>query len=195
VVWSYSGVRPLYDDQADNPSAVRRDYHLELDARDGVPPLLSVMGGKVTTYRRLAEEALDRLRPHLAGMGPAWTANAPLPGGDLDQDGRLVASPGRAFDRFVTRLADEHPGFERAYLMRLAHRHGSCVPDVLGDAKNLADMGRLIGPSLTEREIVYLKENEWAMTAEDILWRRTKAGLHLAADERVQATEAIAALL
>jgi glycerol-3-phosphate dehydrogenase len=195
VVWSYSGVRPLYDDQADNPSAVTRDYHLEVDAREGVPPLLSVMGGKITTYRRLAEEALDRLRPHLPGMGPAWTANAPLPGGDLEHDGRLVDNPGTAFDRFVTRLAGERPGFEWAYLTRLAHRHGSCVPDVLGDAKNLADMGRLIGPSLTEREIVYLKDSEWAMTAEDILWRRTKAGLHLAADERARATEAIAALL
>ena len=194
-MWTYSGVRPLYDDQADNPSAVTRDYHLELDASDGAPPLLSVMGGKVTTYRRLAEEALDRLRPHLAGMGPAWTANAPLPGGDLEQGGTLVASPATAFDKFITRLAAERPGFERAYLTRLAHRHGSCVPDVLGDAKCLADMGRLIGPSLTEREIVYLKENEWAMTAEDILWRRTKAGLHLAADERARVTEAIEALL
>ncbi|MEO8651752.1 MAG: glycerol-3-phosphate dehydrogenase [Hyphomicrobiaceae bacterium] len=195
VVWTYSGVRPLYDDQADNPSAVTRDYHLELDAHAGTPPLLSVMGGKVTTYRRLAEEALDRLAPHLPGMGPAWTANAPLPGGDLEQGGVLVASPGTAFERFIARLAGERPGFERSYLTRLAHRHGSCVPDVLGDAKNFADMGRRIGPSLTEREIVYLKENEWAMTAEDILWRRTKAGLHLAADERARATEAIAALL
>jgi glycerol-3-phosphate dehydrogenase len=195
VVWTYSGVRPLYDDQADNPSAVTRDYHLELDARAGAPPLLSVMGGKVTTYRRLAEEALDRLRPHLAGMGPAWTAGAPLPGGDLERDGGLVDNPGTAFDRFIARLAGERPGFEPAYLTRLAHRHGSCVADVLGDARSIADMGRLIGPSLTEREVVYLKEHEWAMTAEDILWRRTKAGLHLAADERARATEAIAALL
>ena len=195
VVWSYSGVRPLYDDQADNPSAVTRDYHLELDDHPGTPPLLSVMGGKVTTYRRLAEEALDRLRPHLAGMGPAWTADAPLPGGDLERPGTLVASPGTAFEQFIARLAQERPGFERSYLTRLAHRHGSCVPDVLGDAKSLADMGRLIGLSLTEREIVYLKDNEWAMSAEDILWRRTKAGLHLAADERGRVTEAIEALL
>ncbi len=195
IMWTYSGVRPLYDDQADNPSAVTRDYHLELDAGKGAPPLLSVMGGKVTTYRRLAEEALERLKPYLAGMGPAWTAGAPLPGGDIERDGRLAMSPVADFERFVARLAESRPGFDRAYLLRLARRHGSCAADVLGDAKSLSDMGAMIGPSLTEREVVYLKENEWARTADDILWRRTKAGLHLAADERARATEAIAALL
>jgi len=195
VVWTYAGVRPLYDDQTDNPSAVTRDYHLELAAAPGAPPLLTVMGGKVTTYRRLAEEALERLRPHLAGMGPAWTAGAPLPGGDLDEGGRLLASPVAAFERFVGRLAREHPGFERPYLIRLARRHGSRVPVVLGDARKLADMGALLGPSLTEREVIYLKEREWAASAEDILWRRTKAGLHLSADERARVTDAIAALL
>ncbi len=195
IVWTYSGVRPLYDDQADNPSAVTRDYHLELDAGTGAPPLLSVMGGKVTTYRRLAEEALERLRPYLPGMGAAWTAGAPLPGGDIGGEGRLAASPVADFERFVGRLADSRPGFDRGYLHHLARRHGSCVPDVLGDAKSLADMGAMIGPSLTEREVVYLKENEWAKSAEDILWRRTKAGLHLAADERARVSEAIAALL
>jgi glycerol-3-phosphate dehydrogenase len=195
VVWTYAGVRPLYDDQTDNPSAVTRDYHLELAAARGVPPLLTVMGGKVTTYRRLAEEAMERLRPHLAGMGPAWTANAPLPGGDLDESGHLVKSPVAAFEQFVAHLARAHKGFERAYLVRLARRHGSRVPAVLGDARTLADMGALLGPSLTEREVIYLKEHEWAASAEDILWRRTKAGLHLSADERARVTEAIAALL
>ncbi len=195
VVWAYSGVRPLYDDQSDNPSAVTRDYHLELAAPGGAPPLLTVMGGKVTTYRRLAEEALERLRPHLAGMGPAWTAGAPLPGGDLEANGRLVDSPVAAFEQFVARLAQQYPGFERTYLLRLARRHGSRVPAVLGDARGLADMGALLGPSLTEREVVYLKEREWATSAEDILWRRTKAGLHLSADERARAMDVIAALL
>jgi glycerol-3-phosphate dehydrogenase len=195
VVWTYSGVRPLYDDQSDNPSAVTRDYHLELDARAGAPPVLTVMGGKVTTYRRLAEEALERLHPHLPGMGPAWTTGAPLPGGDIEQDGKIAGSPVAAFERFVTRLTDTHSGFDRSFLTRLARRHGSLVHDVLGDAKSMADMGRLFGPSLTEREVVYLKEREWAMTADDILWRRTKAGLHLSADERARVTEAIAALL
>jgi glycerol-3-phosphate dehydrogenase len=195
VVWTYAGVRPLYDDQSANPSAVTRDYRLELAAREGAPPLLTVMGGKVTTYRRLAEEALGRLRPHLAGMGPAWTAGVPLPGGDLDESGRLVAAPVAAFERFVTRLAQQYPGFEREYIARLARRHGARVPAVLGDAHSLADMGHLLGPSLTEREVVYLKECEWAASAEDILWRRTKAGLHLSADERARVTDAIAALL
>ena len=195
IVWSYSGVRPLYDDHANNPSAVTRDYHLELDAGHDAPPLLSVMGGKVTTYRRLAEEALERLKPHLPGMGPAWTAGAPLPGGDIATEGRLATSPVADFERFVARLAASKPAFERGYLLRLARRHGSCATDVLGDAKSLADMGAMIGPSLTEREVVYLKENEWAASADDILWRRTKAGLHLAAEERARASEAIAALL
>ena len=195
VVWTYSGVRPLYDDQSADPSAVTRDYHLELAASAGTPPLLTVMGGKVTTYRRLAEEALERLEPHLAGMGPAWTAGAPLPGGDLEETGHLVADPVAAFAQFVARLAQKHPGFDRTYLARLARRHGSHVPSVLGDARSLADMGALLGPSLTEREVVYLKEREWAASAEDILWRRTKAGLHLSADERARVTDAIAALL
>lgn len=195
VVWSYAGVRPLYDDHAGNPSAVTRDYHLELDAGKDAPPLLTVMGGKVTTYRRLAEEALERLRPHLAGMGSAWTAGAPLPGGDLEAAGRLVSSPVAAFEQFVTHLAEARPGFERSFLARLARRHGALVPEVLGDAKRIADMGRPLGPSLTEREVIYLKEREWAMSTDDILWRRTKAGLHLSADERARVTEAIAALL
>jgi len=195
IVWTYAGVRPLYDDQSDNPSAVTRDYHLDLQASAGTPPLLTVMGGKVTTYRRLAEEALERLEPHLAGMGPAWTAGAPLPGGDLDETGHLVADPVAAFERFVERLGRAHPGFDRTFLKRLARRHGSCVPAVLGDARNITDMGHMFGPSLTEREVVYLKEREWAMSAEDILWRRTKAGLHLSVDERARVTDAIAALL
>jgi glycerol-3-phosphate dehydrogenase len=195
VVWTYSGVRPLYDDQSNNPSAVTRDYHLELAAPTGAPPLLTVMGGKVTTYRRLAEEALERLRPHLAGMGPAWTAGAPLPGGDLDESGHLVHAPVAAFEQFVERLGRKYPGFERSFLLRLARRHGARVPAVLGDARSLADMGALLGPSLTEREVVYLKEREWAASAEDILWRRTKAGLHLGAAERARVRDAIAALL
>ena len=195
VVWTYAGVRPLYDDQSANPSAVTRDYHLDLQASAGAPPLLTVMGGKVTTYRRLAEEALERLEPHLAGMGPAWTASAPLPGGDLDEMGHLVADPVAAFERFLARLGEQHPGFDRTFLRRLARRHGARVPAVIGDARNLAGMGHMFGPSLTEREVVYLKEREWAMSAEDILWRRTKAGLHLGADERARVTDAIAALL
>jgi glycerol-3-phosphate dehydrogenase len=109
--------------------------------------------------------------------------------------GHLVADPVAAFERFVERLAERHAGFDSAFLRRLARRHGARVPAVLGDARSIADMGHLLGPSLTEREVVYLKEREWAMSAEDILWRRTKAGLHLSADERARATDAIAALL
>lgn len=195
VVWSYAGVRPLYDDASANPSAVTRDYHLELATSPDAPPLLTVVGGKVTTYRRLAEEALDRLAPYLPGMSPAWTAGHPLPGGDLDQAGALVASPVQAFEQFVDRLAREHPGLERSFLHQLARRHGSLITAVLGDAHGMADMGTVIGPGLTEREVVHFKDYEWAQTAEDILWRRTKVGLHIAAGERQRAREAIEAIL
>ena len=128
------------------------------------------------------------------GLEHPWAVE-PLPGGDLDESGQLTAAPVVAFERFVTRLAAQYPGFERGYLMRLARRHGARVPAVLGDARSLADMGHLLGPSLTEREVIYLKEHEWAASAEDILWRRTKAGLHLSADERARVADAISALL
>ncbi len=186
IVWRYSGVRPLYDDQSDNPSAVTRDYKLELAASPGQPPLLTVMGGKVTTYRRLAEEALERLAPHLRPMGPAWTAGAPLPGGDI-ADGN--------FDAFLSNLARTHSGFEPSFLHRLARRHGSLSRQVLGDARRPADLGVDLGHGLTEREVVYLRDREWARTADDVLWRRTKTGLHLDDARRGVAISAIDRLL
>ena len=186
IAWRYSGVRPLYDDQSDNPSAVTRDYKLELAAGSGQPPLLTVMGGKVTTYRRLAEEALERLSPHLPAMGPAWTASATLPGGDI---------AGGNFDAFVSDLARAFSGFERSFLYRLARRHGTLTRDVLGDARRPADLGQDFGHGLTEREVIYLRDREWARTAEDVLWRRTKIGLHLDDASRAVAILAIDRLL
>jgi len=175
IVWSYSGIRPLYDDNSANLSAVSRDYHLTLDALRGKPPLLTIYGGKVTTYRRLAEEALTRLAPHMRSAGDAWTATAPLPGGDL---------PDGDFDSFLARLHGRRPGFTHDFLRRLARRHGTVANEILGDAKRPADLGRPFGGELTEREVLHFKDREWARTAEDILWRRTKVGLHLEPEAR-----------
>ena len=186
IVWRFSGVRPLYDDQSANPSAVTRDYRLDLSAGPKTPPVLTVLGGKITTYRRLAEEALDKLRPHLPVMGPAWTAHAALPGGDL---------PGGNFEAYLKDLRRRHPGLDPAYVRLLARRYGTRAETVIGDAKSMADLGALITPVLTEREVLYQRLHEWARTPEDVLWRRTKAGVPLDAAARTAAAAAIERVL
>jgi len=187
IVWRYTGVRPLYDDnKSANASAVSRDYRFELEVGPGRPPLLTVLGGKLTTYRRLAEAALARLAPHLPPMGPPWTANATLPGGDLGEGGLRA---------FVQRLCKSRPAFDAEFLDRLARRYGSLVDEVLGDAERDSDLGAAYGGGLTEREVCYLMEREWACEPDDVLWRRTKCGLHMMADERRAAAEKIAKLL
>ena len=187
IVWSYSGVRPLFDDNAGaDASSVTRDYRFELSAEAGAPALLTVLGGKLTTYRRLAEAALAKLAPHLPPMGPAWTAGAILPGGDLG-DGGLSG--------FIARLCGKRPGFDPAFLARLARRYGTLVAEVLGEARKEADLGTSLGWGLSEREVVYLREREWAREADDVLWRRTKCGLHMTAEERTAAASKIAKLL
>jgi glycerol-3-phosphate dehydrogenase len=177
IVWKYSGVRPLYDDGDANVSAVTRDYRLELHASTNGPPKLSVYGGKVTTYRCLAEDALEKLRPTLPHMGPAWTALKPLPGGDL---------PAADFDAFLLDLEKMYPKFNARDLRRLARRHGSRTSSVIGDAIDLAGMGRHFGEGLTEREVLYMKAHEWARSSDDVLWRRSKLGLHFLADKSEQ---------
>ncbi len=187
IVWSFAGVRPLYDDDAAaDASTVTRDYRFELSAEPGRPPLLTVLGGKLTTYRRLAEAALAKLAPHLPPMRPPWTAGAVLPGGDLGADGL----PG-----FVSRLCSARPGFDPGYLGGLARRYGSLVDEVLGEARNVSDLGAGLGGGLTEREVRYLVEREWARAPEDVLWRRTKCGLHMSEAERAAAAAKIAALI
>ena len=187
IVWSFAGVRPLYDDDAAaHASTVTRDYRFELLADAGQPPLLTVLGGKLTTYRRLAEAALAKLAPHLPPMGAAWTARAFLPGGDLGEDGL----PG-----YAARLSRERPGFAPAFLERLARRYGSLTGEVLWDARSEADLGEPLGGGLTEREVRYLAEREWAREPEDVLWRRTKCGLHMTAPERDAASARILKLL
>jgi len=183
IVWSFAGVRPLYgDDGAGDASSVTRDYRVELSVASGAP-LLTVLGGKLTTYRKLAEAALEKLAPHFPRMTAAWTATAKLPGGDFGDTGLAG---------FIKGLCRRHRGFDAAYLGRLARRYGSLTDDVLGDARGMADLGADLGGGLTEREVVYLRENEWARAPDDVLWRRTKCGLHMSADQRAAAAEAIA---
>lgn len=176
VVWSYSGVRPLYDDGTDNPSAITRDYQLLLNG-DG-PPVLSVFGGKITTYRRLAEHAMALLAPW-GVSGNAWTAGAALPGGELGE-----GTAAEAFDAFYDELCNDYPDLPGLLLARLARRHGALVREVLGEAKTVADLGMAFGGGLHENEVRWLMANEWARKPEDILWRRTKCGLHMTAGER-----------
>jgi glycerol-3-phosphate dehydrogenase len=171
VAWGFSGVRPLYDDGAKNASAATRDYVLDLDAPEGGAPLLSVFGGKITTYRRLAEDAIDRLSPYLKPPRTThWTAAAPLPGGDIE-DGD--------FDRFLRMLRSKYPWLDAAIVARVARAYGTRAEAVLGDARGACDLGVEFGAGLFQAEIDYLIEQEFALAAEDILWRRSKRGLHL----------------
>lgn len=168
VVWSFSGVRPLYDDGATEAKAATRDYVLELDTAGGSAPLLSVFGGKITTYRRLAEEAMAKLVPIFPSARGAWTEGAVLPGGDFpDRDRRAL--------RLL--LAQEYPFMPAADLDRLVRLYGTRCRRVLGDARRLEDLGADLGHGLRPAEIRYLIREEWARTADDILWRRTKLGL------------------
>ncbi len=175
VVWSYAGVRPLYDDGSENPSAVTRDYTLRLDADAGVAPVLSIFGGKITTYRKLAEHVLDKFQPWFPHMRGTWTADAPLPGGDLP--GGLEKFTDSELPRLWPWLDDE---LRRA----LAHRHGAHVGKVLAGAQTLSDLGVYFGAGLYAREVDHMLAHEWARTPEDILYRRTKTGLHLDAAQR-----------
>jgi glycerol-3-phosphate dehydrogenase len=182
VVWSYAGIRPLYDDKERNPSAVTRDYVLDLNAAGGKAPLLSVFGGKITTYRRLAEQALEKLAPFLRGTRGPWTIGAILPGGDL---------PNGDPAGFAHALARDYPFLGIAAALRLAHSYGSDARCILASARRTEDLGRGFGYGFSERELDWLVKKEWALTGEDVLWRRSKLGLHLGSDE----TRAIDALL
>ena len=177
IAWRYAGVRPLFDDGSDDPSAVTRDYVLKLD-QDGAP-LLTVYGGKITTFRRLAEDAVGLVGGALGRPGTAWTANATLPGGDL----------GMSLPAFEAEMTRRYPWL--AGLPRLVRTHGAALPAMLGDARAMADLGAGLGAGLTERELAWMVEREWARTADDVLWRRSKLGLHMTAAER----ENLAAML
>ena len=180
VVWTYSGVRPLLDDSAENASAITRDYLLECD--DAGAPMLNVWGGKITTYRKLAEEALFMLAPHLGASSQPWTAGAPLPGGDLEQPGKMVAR--YDFDAYLRKLQARYPWLPAGLAHRYARSYGSRVDQIIGQADSLAALGEELTPGLYEAEARYLVQHEWARGADDILWRRSKLGLHCGPQHR-----------
>lgn len=174
IVWTYSGVRPLFDDGSINASAVTRDYVFDIDTANGSgAPLLSVFGGKLTTYRKLAEHVMADLTPFLPGLKAPWTATGVLPGGDL---------PGGDVELWAADLLRQKPFLGQARALRLAHAYGTRAMRFLAAARSAEDLGRDFGAGLTEAEVTYLKSEEWARTAADVLWRRSKLGLKLPAE-------------
>lgn len=187
VVWTYSGVRPLLDDDSGDPSAVTRDYMLE--SNTAAAPLLSVWGGKITTFRKLAEDAADevgRMLGQSAQQRPAWTDGAFLAGGDLSSWIGPARRPDEDFERFVEAVQARYPWLGSQLVRRLARAYGARIADLLGDAKAMADLGLEVAPGLHERELRFLQDNEWAVSADDVLWRRSKLGLHYTPEQREQ---------
>ncbi len=190
VVWTYAGVRPLLDDESGDPSAVTRDYLLE--SNTAAAPLLSVWGGKITTFRKLAEDAANEIGSMLGASQSErapWTHGAFMAGGDLS--GWIGASgnatrPEIAFERFLAVVQKRYGWLPELLALRLAHAYGSRIVQVLGDAQALADMGHQVAPGLYERELNYLKSEEWAVSTQDVLWRRSKLGLHYTAAQAGQ---------
>jgi glycerol-3-phosphate dehydrogenase len=172
IVWTWAGVRPLYDDGSSDPSAVTRDYVLKVDAGPAgdEPAVLSIYGGKITTYRKLAESALAQLKPFFPSLRPAWTHAEPLPGGDLPNGDRAA---------LLAQLCRRYPRLPVELLRAVGHRYGTRALELLGDAVAPEDLGRDFGAGLTAREIDYVRREEWARTADDVLWRRTKCGLSM----------------
>ncbi len=175
IVHTFSGVRPLYDDNSDNPSAVTRDYVFDVDDNNGLPPLLSVFGGKITTYRKLAEHAINKVEAYCPQMGKSWTSSAPLPGGDI---------PDSDFELFFIKTSSRYPGLPAELMHHYCRLYGSRCEQLLDGVTELSQLGRHFGHAFYEREARYLIENEWAQTVDDILHRRTKHGLHLNESER-----------
>jgi glycerol-3-phosphate dehydrogenase len=178
VVWSYAGVRPLLEEEINDPSAVTRDYRLELDIKKA--PLLSVFGGKITTYRKLAEEAMEKLQSPLVFSETPWTEKAALPGGNI---------PNADFASFLNTIELNYPWLPASLAERYARAYGTRIDILIGNAKNMTELGEDFGGGLYEIEIEYLRQYEWARTAEDILWRRSKLGLHVDTKTREQLEE------
>jgi glycerol-3-phosphate dehydrogenase len=176
VVWSYSGVRPLLDDESGDPSAVTRDYALELNTSQA--PLLNIWGGKMTTFRKLAEEAADLLAAPLALTRGAWTESALLPGGDLSAWIGAPKRPDEDFERFMQAVLVRHPTLQPVSARRLAHAYGGRIGMALEGG------GDEVAPGLFEAELHYLHDHEWARCADDVLWRRSKLGLHFDDQQR-----------
>lgn len=179
VVWRYSGVRPLYDDGASSATAATRDYTLKVDTNGGAP-ILNIFGGKITTYRRLAQSALGKIRPYFEDVADDWTAGVPLPGGDFPVDG---------VGDLVSGLETDFPFLTPMWALRLVRAYGIDTRAVLGAAKTAEDLGADFGATLTEAEVVWLMDKEYAQTAEDIVWRRNKLGLRLS-DQQIAMLDA-----
>lgn len=174
VIWQFSGVRALFDDGKDNASAITRDYRLQLDGTTDEAPLLSVFGGKLTTYRRQAERVMEKLQPWFPASGQAWTANKPLPGGDCP------------LAETTNHLQTSHPCLSTTWLEQLARRHGSRALSLLADVRETKDLGQDFGGGLYEIEVMHFLVHEWAQEVDDILWRRSKAGLHMTPEQRAR---------
>ena len=179
IVWSYSGVRPLFNDGASKAQEATRDYVLKVDGEEGEAPIVNIFGGKITTFRRLAEAVLEKVEAALGARGPSWTATASLPGGDF---------PLRGFDNLVKGFEAAHPGVSQPLISRLVRLYGTKAATILGSAQSDTELGRDFGAGLTEAEVNYLRDQEWARSAEDVLWRRSKLGLKLRG-ERVTALD------
>jgi len=184
VIWSYAGVRSLQDDGQVSAQDATRDFALELDGHRGQPPLLSIVGGKITTYRRVAEAALGMLAPAFPRAGPPWTRGAPLPGGDL---------AGMSRDQLARELAAACPPLGPTVAERLARTYGTMARAMFAGIAREEQLGIDFGAGLYEREVVHLVGNEWAMTADDVLWRRTKLGLRMSEAERRRLSDWLAA--
>jgi glycerol-3-phosphate dehydrogenase len=183
VVWSFAGVRSLYDDGSKQAQDVSRDYMLTLDAPTGAAPLLTVYGGKITTYRRLAEQAVDQLAQVIA-VGPAWTTDSHLAGGEFPHDG---------LEALLAKTRRSRPFLSEQLARRLLHAYGTRVERVIGPARRLDDLGPCLGADLTAAEVRYLMEREWAQTEDDVLWRRSKLGLRFSPEERERLARFMAA--
>ena len=174
VLTTFSGVRPLFDDGQGNPSAVTRDYVFDLEEAGGAP-LLNVFGGKITTFRELAERGMHKLDEIFPKMGKDWTHKAPLPGGDMKN---------ADYEAFRDKMKANYPWMPPSLRRHFGRVHGTRIARIVGDATSLEGLGRHFGGNLYEAEVRYLVENEWAMTAEDIIWRRTKHRLHMTEAEQ-----------
>ncbi|CDZ44285.1 glycerol-3-phosphate dehydrogenase [Neorhizobium galegae] len=184
IVWTYSAVRPLFDDGASKAQEATRDYVLKVDVTQGAP-LLNVFGGKLTTYRRLSEHALEKIAEAIGAKGHSWTAKSHLPGGDF---------PAQGYEEEVVKLKVRYPFLEERHARRLVRRYGTRAATILDGAARMQDLGHHFGGDLYEAEVKYLVDREWAMSAEDVLWRRTKDGLRLSETERQYLEEYMAAI-
>ena len=184
IVHTYSGVRPLLDDESSSAQAITRDYTLEISNENDTPPLLSIFGGKITTYRKLAEAAVDKISPFFKKTGPSWTKSTTLPGGDFSSHESLSKE-----------LARQYPWLDTAIKNRYVRSYGTLAHQILSSCHSIKDMGKDFGAGLYECEVQYLINSEWAHSSEDLLWRRSKLGLRLTSAEQSKLSDFINSII